>query len=249
MTKQSGLGAGLLVGGYDISGDIGNLNRIASPRSVLDVTDITQEAFERRLALKDGGIDFTAYFNPATGRAHPVLSALPRTDAGVMYLHRRNTQGTVAACMVGKQINYDGNREQSGAYTLGVSTVANGYGLEWADLLTTGLETHEGADDGASVDDGAGTNFGLQAYLQVLDFDGTDVTVSVQHSSDNGAGDAFADITGAVFTQVTAAPAWERVQTARNASIERYLRVSTTGTFTSVTFAVAYVRNTHTVVF
>jgi hypothetical protein len=249
MTKTHGLGAGLLVGGYDISGDIGSLSRIASPRSVLDVTDITQEAFERRLALKDGGIDFSAYFNPATDRAHPVLSALPRTDAGVMYLHRRNTQGVMTACMVGKQLNYDPNRQQDGSLLFGVSTVANGFGLEWADLLSDGLSTHTEADEDPSVDDGAGTAFGLQAYLQVIDFDGTDVTVAVQHSSDNGSTDAFADITGAVFTQVTAAPAWERVQTARDASIERYLRVATTGTFNSVTFAVAVVRNTHTVVF
>lgn len=250
MSKTHGMGAGLLVGGYDISGDIGAVQRIACPRSVLDVTDITQEAYERRLALKDGGLDYTAYFNPDADRAHDVLSDLPRTDTVAMYLHRRTAQSTPTACMVAKQLNYDPNRTQDGALVLAVSMVSNGFGLEWADLLTVGLEEHESdGEDGTSVDDGAGTSFGLQAYLQVLDFDGTTVDISVQHSSDNGAGDAFADITGAVFSGITAAPYAERKQTARNTSVERYLRVSTTGTFTSVTFALAVVRNTHTVNF
>lgn len=150
MAKQTGLGAGLLVGGYDISGDIGALSRIACPRSVLDVTDITQEAFERRLALKDGGIDFSAYFNPATARAHPVLSALPRTDTVVTYLHRRNLQDTPVACMVGKQLNYDGSRNQDGSYLFSVATVSNAYGLEWGSSLTAGLRTDTGATSGTA---------------------------------------------------------------------------------------------------
>jgi hypothetical protein len=249
MSKTHGMGAGLLVGGYDISGDIGSVQRIACPRSVLDLTDITQEAYERRLALKDGGIDFTAYFNPTAERAHAVLSDLPRTDEVAMYLHRRNAQGTAVAALVAKQINYDPNRTQDGALTIGVSLVSNAYGLEWGDLLSEGLQTFTAADESASVDDGAATAFGLQAYLQVLDLDGDDVTFAIQGSSDNGAGDAFANITGAVFTEVTTAPAAERIQTARDASIERYLRVAATGTFTSVTYAVAVVRNPYTVTF
>src|SRR5687767_10092491 len=110
MSKTHGLGAGLLVGGYDISGDIGAVQRIASPRSVLPATDITQSAEARLLALKDGGIDFTAYFNPDTDRAHEVLSALPRTDQVSMYLHRSGVHGSMVAAMVAKQINYDPNR-------------------------------------------------------------------------------------------------------------------------------------------
>jgi len=104
------------------------------------------------------------------------------------------------------------------------------------------------ADESASVDYGASSAFGLQAYLHILDFTGTDVDISVQSSSDNGAVDTWADITGAVFTTATGT-GWERVQTARNATIERYLRVAATGTFSSVTFAVIVVRNPVTVIF
>src|ERR1044071_9409114 len=127
MSKKTGLGAGFLVGGTDVSGDIQSATRIASPRSVLDLTDITQEAPERALAFKDGAIDWSSFFNPA--RAHPVLSALPRDDTGVMYLHRRTVQGTMAACMVAKQVTYDGNRNQDGSLLFASSAVANQYGL------------------------------------------------------------------------------------------------------------------------
>lgn len=248
MAKQHGLGAGLLVGGADLSGDIGAVSRIASPRTVLDLTDITQEAPERALAYKDGAIEFQSWFNPAAGRSHPVLSALPREDTAVTYLHRRATQNAMAASMVAKQITYDGDRQQDGSLTFSTSAQANLYGLEWGNLLSEGVQTFTAADESASVDNAASTAFGLQAYLHIAAFTGTDVTFAVQSSSDNGAGDAWANATGAVFTEATDV-GWERVQTARNASIERYLRVAATGTFTSVTFAVVVVRNLATVNF
>jgi hypothetical protein len=92
--------------------------------------------------------------------------------------------------------------------------------------------------------------FGLQAYLHVFAVVGTSVTVKLQESSDNS-GDAYADVTGGGFTAVTAVAGTgsQRIQTSRTQTIERYLRVVTTGTFSSATFAVAVVRNDTSVVF
>ena len=96
----------------------------------------------------------------------------------------------------------------------------------------------------------------LQAFVDALptyrlvscNVTGTNATFTIQSSSDDGAGDAFAAVTGGAFTQVTGV-GWERIQTARALAIERYLRVAVTGTFTSVTFAVIVVRNPVTVNF
>ncbi len=84
------------------------------------------------------------------------------------------------------------------------------------------------------------TRYGLQAYLQVLSFTGTDVTVKLQSSSDDGGSDAYADVTGGAFTQVTAGPTSERIATSSALEIERYLRVTTTttGGFTELSFIV-----------
>lgn len=82
--------------------------------------------------------------------------------------------------------------------------------------------------------------FGAQAYLQVTGFAGTSVTVAVQDSADNS---TFTAVTGLTFTAVTAAPAWQRLATAGNATVRRYLRIATTGTFSNAVFAVALTRN------
>lgn len=247
MSKTHGMGDGLYVGGYDLSGDIGNLSRIACPRSVLDVTDITQSAPERLLALKDGGIDFTAYFNPAVGRAHPVLSALPTTDTLVTYRHG-STVGNPAASMVGKQLNYDATRNQDGSLTFAVNAVSNAYGLEWGRLATAGIRSDSSATNGTGYDWGGATSFGLQMYVHLLAFTGTSVTIKLQESSDNAAGDAYADVTGATTGALTAI-GWTRVQTGRALAVEQWLRVVTTGTFSAAQFVVVVVRNANTVNF
>lgn len=250
MSKQTGLGARLYVAGSNLSGDIGSLSRIAGGNTPLEVTGIDKSAFERIGGRRDGGIDYSAWFNPATGAAHPVLSALPTTDQVVTYCHRA-TIGSPAACCTAKQIGYDPTRGADGALTIAVQAQANAYGLEWGVLATAAARTDTGATNGASIDLGAAGSYGLQAYLHVTAFTGTDVTIKLQQSSDDGAGDAFADVTGGAFTQVTSAPLAERIQTARDQAVEQYLRVvtTTTGGFTSLEFLVVVVVNTTEVLF
>lgn len=243
MAKTSGLGEGFYVGGYDISGDIGSLQRIASPRTVGDYTDITQSAFERLLLLKDGGIDFSAFFNVSAGRSHPVLSALPTADTLATWRHGA-TVGSPAASMVAKQINYDPNRTQDGNLIVPVSTVANAYGLEWGVLGTAGIRTDTAATNGTGQDFSASSAFGLQAYLHVLAFTGTSVTVKLQESSDDAATDPYADVTGGAFAAATAI-GWQRIATSNALTVERWLRVVTTGTFSNAQFVVVIVRNQH----
>lgn len=95
------------------------------------------------------------------------------------------------------------------------------------------------------------TMHGAQAYLQVFSFAGTDVTVKLQHSADNGVADAFADITGGGFTQITAGPAVQRIEIAAGTEIKRYVRAVTvtTGGFTSLVFAAAVNVNVTAVTF
>jgi hypothetical protein len=244
VTKSAGLGDNCYIGGYDLSGDVGSLSRIGGGPAALEVTAINASAFERLGGVRDGALDFSSWFNPAAGQAHPVLSALP--TANVIGTYFRGTAiGNPAASMVAKQINYDGTRGTDGSFSFAVSMLPNGFGLEWGDQLTTGKRTDTGATAGTAFDSGAATtNFGLQAYLQVFSFVGTDVTIKLQESSDN-AGDAYADVTGGGFTAVTSGPTTQRIATATNLAVERYLKVTTTTSagFTSCVFAVMVVRN------
>lgn len=248
MAKTSGLGDNLYVAGYDLSGDIGSLGSISGSVSPLVVTGIDKSAYERIGGRRDGNIAFTAYFNPSTDREHLRLSTLPTSDVIVSYF-RGTTLGGASANIVAKQIGYDGTRGDDGAFTFAVEAQANGYGLEWGTSMTAGMRTDTTAANGTSVDFGTGsTTFGLQAYLHVFSFTGTSVTVKLQESSDNGAGDAFADVTGGGFTAATGVTS-QRIATASGQTVERYLRVVTTGTFSNAVFAVSVNRNDTATVF
>lgn len=241
MSKQSGLGDYLYIGGYDASGDIGAVNRVGGGPAALDVTAINKSAMERIGGLRDGGIDYTAFFNPAIGGTHTKLTALPTTDVLMTYVRGATLGGPVANCYA-KQLNHDGTRGDDGAFTFAGSTQSSaGYGLEWCEGLTAGRRTDTAATNGPTVDLLTGpTAFGLQAYLHVFSLTGTSVTVTIEHSAD---GLSWSALPGAAFTAVAAAPAAQRVQTGRTQTVQRYLRAITTGTFTSAVFAVSAARN------
>lgn len=242
MAKSSGLAMKVFVDGYDISGDYQSLSAIGGGVAVIDTTGVDKLAFERIGGRRDGRVDGTTHFNPETiagggteDRSHLVLRALPLTD--VMVTVALPAAGE-AWSLIAKQGNYDPTVAADGAITCAVNCQANGYGLEPGKLLTPlGKLTQSGAANGAGVDFGAGASFGLQAHLQVFAFTGTSATVKLQQSSDNGVGDAWADVTGGAFAAATARGT-QRIQTARNQAVERYLRLVTTGTFTNLVFAV-----------
>lgn len=308
MSKQSGLGARFLAGGYDISGDVQAIDQINGGVALLEAADITQSAHARIIGLRDGSMGFTTFFD--TANAHPVLSALPTADVHMAALIPPMAIGSPAACVIARQVNYDPTRGTDGSLLNKTQGDGDGFALEWGVTLTPGLRADSGATNGTSLDGGAGfstpgvplsgtpvtntsplpatvvvsggtgtnvaingvpqgtfdgtytvpsggtitltysaaptwtwtlqTAFGAQAYLQVTQFTGTSVTAAVQDSADNS---SFTAVTGLTFTAATAAPFTQRLATANSATIRRYLRVVTTGTFSSATFAVIINRN------
>lgn len=241
MSKEAGLGDALLYGGYDMSGDVQSLGNVGGGPAALDFTDITKGANARKGGLRDGRIEWTSFFNPGmeANAAHGLLSALPMGDVIVTYC-RGTGLGAPAACLNGKQVNYDGSRGNDGSLTFAVSGQASGYGLEWGLLATPGMRTDTAPTDGDGLDAGAGTDFGLQAYLHVSDVQGGTLTVTVQDSAD---GTTFTDVVGGAFADVTTAGSAQRIATAGDLTVARHLRVATTGDFTTATFAVVIVRN------
>ncbi len=242
MAKESGLGANFYMDQYDLSNDTNAFGGISKALNPIDMTGIDKYAPERKAGQLTGSIDLTTFFNPTN--AHAAYSTLPRTDRQLSYF-TKTTLGAPVASMIGKQVGYDPDRGADGNLTATVQAQSNAYWLDWGLSLTAGKRTDTTATNGTGVDfsiQGMPASFGLQAYLHVFAFTGTSVTIKLQSSSDNGAGDAFADVTGGGFTLVTGVTK-ERIQTSRTLAIERYLRVVTSGTFSSVTFAVAVATN------
>lgn len=244
MTKTSGMGDRLLIGGVDISGDINSIQKIGGGNTPIPMTDITQFAQARNGGRRDGGIDFTAYHDVAL--THGVLAALPTADTLVTYGHSFALGAPAASCQA-KQINYDPTRPADGSLLFQVNAVANQFGLEWGFQASAGKQTDAAPGNGTGVDQTTvSTAFGWQAYLHVTAITGTNVVITLQDSADNV---SFANLTSGAFTSVTAAPAWQRLAGGATDTVRRYVRIVSSGTFSSATFFVQFVRNLTAVTF
>jgi len=229
----------LYVQGSDLSGDVGAVNTIASPRGVQVVTGVNKIALERVLLPSDGEIEFANWFNDAAGAAHPILSALPTSDVVLLWL----SGGAIddPACgLVAKQIDYAWNRGADGAVAGTVpARAAAGTPVEWLVALTAGEDTHASASSSASKDDGASavTTQGLVAYLQLREIDSGTPTITIEDSANDS---AWATLISFTAVAAGAEPTAERKQVTGTAN--RYLRVTSTGTFVNADFAIAYRR-------
>jgi hypothetical protein len=221
------------------------LSRIAGGPTPLDMTAITQSAYERTGGKRDGGLDFVSFFDPAANANHARLSTLPTADVVVTY-GRGSTLGNAAASLVAKQVNYDGNRGDDGSFVFTVNAVANAYGLEWGVQLTPWKKTDTTATNGTGVDlTTVSTAFGWQAWLQVFAVTGTSVTVTLQDSADNV---SFANLTGGAFTAATGVTT-QRLAGGATDTVRRYVRAITSGTFSNAVFLVQFTRNLSAVSF
>ena len=244
MAKQGGMGDRFYIDEFDMSGNVGSLGNVGGGPAPSEVTAIDKSAFERIGLQLDGRLNFVTWFDPSITSlaegSHLILKSRPTADRIVTY-GIGAAIGKPAASMVSKQVNYDGTRGQDGSYSHAVDAVANGFGLEWGEQLTAGMRTDSAATNGASFDYGAvSTAFGAAAYLHVKAVTGTSVTVKVQDSADNV---SFADVTGLTFTAVAgSAVGKERIATGSTATIRRYVRAISTGTFSNAVFMVNLVR-------
>ena len=115
------------------------------------------------------------------------------------------------------------------------TTVADGPDtLVWTDqgLLPNGI------DDLFPRTATTSTAFGLAAYLHLISIGSGSVTFTVQDSANRI---VWTNVTSGGFTAATAAGT-QRIQTATNGTVRRYLRINVTGTFTNVVAVVSVVR-------
>lgn len=175
------------------------------------------------------------------GAVHDALSTLPTTDVIASYF-RGSTLGNPAACINGKQINYDPTRDNVGNLTLKCEVQSNKFGLEWGKMITAGLRTDTAATTGAAFDQVSGGTNGCQAYLQLVGFVGTSVDVTVTHCTTSGG--SYSTLVD--FGTLTAIGA---VRISANGTVNEFLKVVTAGTFTYAKFAVAFMKNDVAVTF
>ena len=243
--KSTGLGERFFLNAYDLSGDIGAIGSLTDSRNQQDVTSLKDLAHARLGLLKDAALSYTAFFDVAAGGEHPVLRGLPQS--ALVTWATGTAAGSPAGSLIANATDYALSRGADGSLVITPSAAGSGYGMEWGNLLTTGLQTFASSGVGTYIDDYVpifGTLplpsvLGLTAYLHVISVGSGTATVHIQDSSDHI---SFADVTGAVFTGATG-PTSQRIATSATQAVKRYLQISAAGTFTNLVAAVAVVRH------
>lgn len=244
MSVSSVLGGRAFLDGFTLGDNIAQLTEMSWSAAQLDKGTIEHRAAARLDGLKDGRMAVVAHYDTATGKSRDVLSDFPVSTANrlLTWAHRPTLGAATISCL-GRQTNLDTRLNQDGDLLLDAAIAGNGFGVEGGHLLTAGLHPSEGAESLTGINDvDAATDWGLQAYLHVVNFTGTSVTVTIQDSDDNGSGDAYAAVPGAAFAAATA-PGFQRIQTSRTENVKEWLRVVLTGTYTVADLVVAVVPN------
>lgn len=236
MAKQSGLGNNFYVGGYDLSGDTASLNIAGSARPTFEVTGVNQSAIDRVLGLSTGIISFESHFNDAALKQHVALSSLPTTDRVAIYSVGETLNDT-AAGLVCKQLNYDWTRGNDGSLSLACELQGSaGSPLEWGNILTTGVQTVSSAANTTSIDQSASSSQGARAYIMNFTLSSGSPVVKIQDSPNDS---SWSDLI--TFSTSSAASAERKTVTG---TINRYVRLNLSGTFSALALAVILIRGT-----
>lgn len=238
MAKKSGLGQNFYAHGFDISGDVGAVNNLTVSRAELLVTGLDKSAVERLAGMGDGTIDFTAFFNDAAGQEHLALRGMPSTSAMWTWLMGGLVAGDAGMSGTVQQMNYASTRGRDGSMEMGATGSArDGYPpFEDHVSLTAGKITHASAASSASVDNAAATTLGGIGFLQFFSRASGTPTFVIEHSTDNA---VWATLL--TFTNTGGATPFGERKTVTG-TVNRYLRVTTTGVFTTGVFWVGFRR-------
>ena len=238
MAKGAGLAQKFWLHGRDISSEVGQLNRVATPKTFMLATGIDKSAVERLITRTDGVIDFSSFFDDATGKAFTALKSLLTTDVIALYANGTSV-GNTCAFLEGKQNNYDGARDADGRMEFQTIVEATGQPVNWGVMLSAGEDTHASSTSSASKDDSASSSNGLRAVLQLREIDSGTPTFVIEDSANDS---TWATLISFAAVADGSEPTAERKTV--TGTVDRYLRVTTTGTFTNADFAIGYERGT-----
>lgn len=247
--QLTGLNQRLYFDGFDASGDIGSVDTCDINRGQMDSTALPNVAMRRLLLLADLNFGFTAFYNPgvAGGSAplgpdegiHRHLNSLPTTPRYGQWLLEGPYLGAAALQYAAKQVTGPSyRRQQSGALTAVTGFMnSEGFATEFGVMLTDGgKQTFASAGNGTSLDNLAGTTKGLAAIINHFSVtSAAGVTYIIQHSTDNSSWSTLLTFT---TVPVTATAGYGERKTVAG-TVNRYLRVLTTGTFTNAIAAVS----------
>tara|TARA_R110000824_G_scaffold359594_3_gene547158 strand:- start:2433 stop:3152 length:720 start_codon:yes stop_codon:yes gene_type:complete len=238
MAKASGLATRFFIEGADLSGDVASISGVGSSQALLDVTTLENSANARLAGLKDGTLSLNAFFDAATGKGHDVWVSnsgkMPTTDQNCL-VALGNTVGDPCLMTVAKEATYYVDRPTGGPVSCTVDLSAgNGTSPDFGQLLTGGKVSDGSGTTYTAVDGAAQTTGGARAMIQAFSITSGTATVTIQDSPDN--------VTYGTLQAFTAVTAKSSEAIAISGTVERYVKVVTSGTFSTLVLAVAFIR-------
>lgn len=235
MAKQAAKTAKVYFDHVDISGDINSTSlKFDTERPV--VTTLADTGPRRLLGNFDHSGGHMGYLDSANDAFdEDAFTALLDADV-THYLTQAFvglTEGEPAYFRQVKISSQPRSASIGGAQLLNIEEVGAGYASRGTILGTatvTGAGNRTGRNMGATA---AGTRFGVLFLL--VAFTGTNITMKLQESQDDAAGDAYADITGLTSGALTAAGF---VFVSTTSATEAWKRLNIAGTITSATILV-----------
>ncbi|MDA1095351.1 MAG: hypothetical protein O3A25_19125 [Acidobacteria bacterium] len=236
MAKVSGLGTRLYAAGYDLSSDVNALAGMGYTQAMLDVTTLDLAAVARIAGISDGTLSVNGWFEQAGQHAAWTSNSgkIPTADQ-IVIVQLGTALGDAMIGMVAKQATYGITRAPGSALaTTAEYQSTGGVQLDFGIMLTTSKQTDASATASSGVDEAAATLVGAVAYLEVMSVGSGTAVVVVEDSANNSSWATIGTFTGA--TGQTS----QRL--AIGGTVRRYVRCSSTDTFTNAVFACGLAR-------
>ncbi len=233
MVFVAGKGSAVVVAEFDLSSDFTGYN-FGKSRQLPDVTTMGLDDKVFLAGVGEGSISVQGVWNAATDQSDEELNNLDGTETVITASPQGfATIGDRAHMVNGFIENYQPRATQNDAvrFSAGIKSSAGAY---TGQILHPDIQRSTPADFG-SIDGTAQSTFGATAFLHVTEFNGTDATVTIEDAVTEptyGSLVAFTQATGLTSEKVTVA-----------GNVERFTRIALTGTFTTVTFVVSFVRH------
>ncbi len=235
MAKISGLNTRIYVAGYDISGDASAIDGVGYTQTLLDTTSVNALAPTRITGLVDGNLSVKVFFEATSEHTALLASNSLPTGDRVVTVPMGSAVGDAGIGLLAKQANYDVSQGGTGSpVSASASFNANGYPPEFGVMLTAHDDTHSSATSNASVDNSASSSAGGAGYLQAFSLSSGTPTVKIEDSTNNS---SWSDLIA-----FTASSAISSEYKTVSGTVNRYIRVTTTGTFSNLKFACLFFR-------
>lgn len=237
MAFIAGKNSGVLFGAFDLTSYFNSFSFSRETNAIS--TTMFGDSNESYIAgIETANLDLSGLFDGGTDAVDEELAnAFSVTTATPLTVFQNGTTAGEPCVVLNSKIqNYTIDSSVSDAVAVSSSFIGDNFGRG---LSLYALTNTSATANTTAVDFGSSTSFGGQAFLHCTAHSSADIDVKIQSSADNS---SFADVSGMSFTNISGTTS-ERIASANNITVNRYVRLAITVNSGSATFQVSFSPN------